>query len=124
LDPANPYGVLLPGCGVTREAGNLLVVSRDGVILGLSGHALVIPRALDGDHLGAALGALMRARPKLRLDTIGGVPALESEHVSRFAAMRFHSDGRALIYDGMPGPRPARAIPSDGDIRASLPARD
>ena len=26
------------------------------------------------------------------------------------AVMRFHSDGRALVYDGLPGPIPARAL--------------
>jgi hypothetical protein len=108
-DPANPYGVLLPGCGVTREAGNLLVLGGGRVVLGLTAHALMMPERLDPDRLNAALTALMRARPKLRLDTIAGAPALESEHVGLFAAMRFHSDGRALVYDGLPGPMPARA---------------
>jgi hypothetical protein len=68
-----------------------------------------MPERLDPDRLSAALTALMRVRPKLRLDTIAGTPALESEHVRLFAAMRFHSDGRALVYDGLPGPMPARA---------------
>jgi hypothetical protein len=29
--------------------------------------------------------------------------------VPAMAAMRFHSDGRALVFDGLPGPAPARA---------------
>jgi hypothetical protein len=29
--------------------------------------------------------------------------------VGLLASMRFHSDGRALIYDGLPGPVPLRA---------------
>ena len=26
VDPANPYGSLLPGCGIAREAGNLIAL--------------------------------------------------------------------------------------------------
>ena len=48
----------------------------------------------------------MRLRPKLTIETIGGVPALESPWVRPLAAMGFHSNGRALIYDGLPGLRP------------------
>ena len=46
----------------------------------------------------------MRLRPKLVIETIGGVPALESPWVRPLAAIGFHSNGRALIYDGLPGP--------------------
>jgi ATP-dependent helicase Lhr and Lhr-like helicase len=109
LDPANPYGVLLPGCGVMREAVNLLVVHRGRVILGLSGHGLLVPERLDAGPLRAGLAILLRMRPKLTIDTIDGLPALESEHVGLLAAMGFHSDGRALVFDGLPGPLPARA---------------
>ncbi|HLW71299.1 MAG TPA: hypothetical protein VKS22_11830, partial [Candidatus Binataceae bacterium] len=124
LDPANPFGVLLPGCGVTRESTNLLVVAGGSVILGLSSHALIVPNPLGADRLRTALSALMGVRPKLRIDTIADVPALESAHVNLFATMGFHSDGRALVYDGMPGPRPARATPSAADTQPSLQARD
>lgn len=109
LDPANPYGVLLPGCGVMREAGNLIAARHGRVMLGLSGHGLVIPDRLDASPLRAGLAILMRMRPKLTIDTIDGASALESEHVALLAAMGFHSDGRALVYDGLPGPLPARA---------------
>jgi ATP-dependent Lhr-like helicase len=109
LDPANPYGVLLPGCGVMREAANLLVAHRGRVILGLSGHGLVVPERLDAGALRAGFAILLRMRPKLTIDTIDGSPALESEHVGLLAAMGFHSDGRALVFDGLPGPLPARA---------------
>jgi hypothetical protein len=51
----------------------------------------------------------MTLRPKLTIDTIDGIPALESDRVPVMAAMRFHSDGRALVFDGLPGPAPARA---------------
>jgi ATP-dependent Lhr-like helicase len=108
-DPANPYGVLLPGCGIPRESANLLVVRAGQVLLGLAGRALVVPDALDDETFGAAVAALMKLKPKLVIETIDGGPALESSHVRAMATMRFHSDGRALVYDGLPGPMPARA---------------
>jgi hypothetical protein len=111
-DPANPYGVLLPGCGIPREPANLLVVSGGHVLLGLAGRALIVPDPLDNETFGAAIAALMKLRPKLVIETIDGGPALASSHVSAMAAMRFHSDGRALVYDGLPGPMPARAAAS------------
>jgi ATP-dependent Lhr-like helicase len=108
-DPANPYGVLLPGCGVTREAANLIVLCAGRFVLGLAARALIGGAALDDDSFAAALAALMTLRPKLTIESIDGVPALDSERVPAMAAMRFHSDGRALVFDGLPGPAPARA---------------
>jgi ATP-dependent Lhr-like helicase len=112
LDPANPYGVLLPGCGVMREASNLLVVRGGRVFLGLSGRDLFAPEPLDAPDLRSGLGLLMRMRPKLSLETIDGVRALDSVQVGVLAGLGFHSDGRALLYDGLPGPLPARAASS------------
>jgi ATP-dependent Lhr-like helicase len=108
-DPANPYGVLLPGCGITREAGNLIVVRDGRVVLGLTSRALVGGSTLDDETFASALAALMAFRPKLTIETIDDVPALDSDRVTVMAAMRFHSDGRALVFDGLPGPAPARA---------------
>ena len=108
-DPANPYGVLLPGCGITREAGNLIVVRGGRVVLGLTSRALVGGDTLDDETFAGALAALMAFRPKLTIETIDDVPALDSDRVTVMAAMRFHSDGRALVFDGLPGPAPARA---------------
>jgi len=108
-DPANPYGVLLPGCGITRDAGNLIVLRGGRVVLGLTSRALVGGETLDDETFASALAALMAFRPKLTIDTIDDVPALDSERVTVMAAMRFHSDGRALVFDGLPGPAPARA---------------
>ena len=62
--------------------------------------------SLDESSFRAALTALMKLRPKLTIETISGLPALESNWVSSLAAMGFHSNGRALIYDGLPGPAP------------------
>jgi len=108
-DPANPYGVLLPGCGIAREAGNLIVVRGGRVVLGLTSRALVGGDTLDDQTFAGALEALMAFRPKLTIETIDDVPALESDRVTVMAAMRFHSNGRALVFDGLPGPPPARA---------------
>jgi ATP-dependent Lhr-like helicase len=115
-DPANPYGVLLPGCGVSREAGNLIVLRGGHFVLGLAARALVGGDSLDDETFATALTAMMALRPKLTIETIGDAPALDSDRVSVMAAMRFHSDGRALVFDGLPGPTPARA----GVQRASL----
>ena len=48
-DPANPYGALLPGCGITREPGNLIVVRGGRVVLGLTSRALVGGATLNDD---------------------------------------------------------------------------
>jgi hypothetical protein len=68
---------------------------------------------LDDGEFGAALDALMALRPRLLIDTIDGCPALESGRVHVMAARGFHSDGRALVYDGLPGPRPSRVAAVD-----------
>jgi ATP-dependent Lhr-like helicase len=109
-DPANPFGVLLPGCGVAREADNLLVVQNGRMLAGLAGRALTSSVDADETSFMADIAQLMRLRPRLVLETINGEPALESAHVTTMAAMGFHSDGRALVYDGLPGPAPRRAI--------------
>ena len=108
-DPANPYGAVLPGCGVAREAGNFVVLRAGRVMLGLAGRALVSLDALDDEAFSAAVGALIELRRKVVVETIDGAPALASMRVGAMAAMGFHSDGRALVYDGLPGPAPSRA---------------
>ncbi|MGH7934586.1 MAG: Lhr family helicase, partial [Candidatus Binataceae bacterium] len=109
-DPANPYGVLLPGCGIARDPSNLIVVRGGRVMLGFAARALIAVERLDDASFGAALVALMALKPKLVVETIDGGPALESDRVGVMAAMRFHSDGRALVYDGLPGPAPRRRV--------------
>jgi ATP-dependent Lhr-like helicase len=108
-DPANPFGTLLPGCAITREAGNLVVVRAGRVVLGLAGRALVTAGAVDDESFGAAIAATLAIRSRIVIDTIDGASALGSVRVGLLAAMRFHSDGRALVYDGLPGPAPLRA---------------
>jgi ATP-dependent helicase Lhr and Lhr-like helicase len=111
-DPANPFGVLLPGCGIAREPDNLLVVQAGRVIAGLSGRSLTSSTAPDQAALMGTITQLMKMRPRLVLESINDEPALESAHVAAIAAMGFHSDGRALVYDGLPGPMPRRAVPA------------
>ena len=41
IDPANPYGAILPGCGIAREASNLVVIRAGNLVAGLAGRALV-----------------------------------------------------------------------------------
>ncbi len=116
IDPANPYGAILKGCGVARESGNIVVMRGGRLILALVGHAIMTrpstekdAEPVDDENFSAAAAALMTTRGKLLIDTIDGVPALESSRVGLLATMRFHSDGRALVYDGLPGPAPMRA---------------
>ena len=108
-DPANPCGPVLPGCGVAREVGNFVVLRGGRVMLGLAGRALVSLDALDDEAFSAAVGALIELKRKVVVDLIDGSPALSSIRVDALAAMGFHSDGRALVYDGLPGPAPSRA---------------
>src|SRR5580692_733458 len=111
IDPANPYGAMPPGCGIAREAGNVIVVRAGRVIAGLQGRAMISGAEgdVDDESFGAAVAALMTLKPHFRIDSIDGVPALESPRVGILAAMRFHSDGRSLVFDGLHGPAPARA---------------
>lgn len=109
IDPANPYGAMLPGCAVSRDASNLVVLRAGRFVLGLAARALVSAGGLDDDGFGAAVAALCAARAKIAVDTIDAAPALRSARVGLLASMRFHSDGRALVFDGLHGPVPARA---------------
>ena len=108
-DPANPFGAALAGCGVAREADNVLVFAAGQPLLGLAGRELRLLREIEPEQLALALTAIIRLRPRLRLERIDGQPALQSPAVVALAAEGFHSDGRALVYDGLPGPLPARA---------------
>jgi ATP-dependent Lhr-like helicase len=108
-DPANPYGIMLPGCGLARDAANLLVIRAGKPVLGLASRALMTIDAPDDEAFSAAVTALLDTRAKIVLDSIDGEPALASPRVGMLAAMRFHSDGRSLVFDGLPGPAPARA---------------
>jgi hypothetical protein len=111
IDPANPYGAVIPGCGIAREAGNVIVLRAGRVIAGLQGRAMITggEGEVDDESFGAAVAALMTLKPRITIDSIDGVLALESPRVGILAAMRFHSDGRSLVFDGLHGPAPARS---------------
>ncbi len=111
IDPANPYGLVLPGCGIAREAANIVVIRAGRVIAGLQGRTMITggDGSVDDDSFSAAVAAILAMRPRVTIDSIDGRPALESPRVGVLAAMRFHSDGRALVFDGLHGPAPARA---------------
>jgi ATP-dependent Lhr-like helicase len=111
IDPANPYGVVIPGCGIAREAGNVIVLRAGRVVAGLQGRAMITggDREVDDESFGAAVAALMTLKPHITIDSIDGVAALESSRVGILAAMRFHSDGRSLVFDGLHGPAPSRS---------------
>jgi ATP-dependent Lhr-like helicase len=108
-DPANPFGAILPACGIARDASNVIVF-RDGVpIVGLAARSLRLLRALDGEILSQALRSIIDFRRRVIIETIDDQPVLDSRWVDPMADAGFHSDGRALIYDGLPGPRPRRS---------------
>ncbi len=111
IDPANPYGTVIPGCGIAREAANVVVIRAGRVIAGLQGRTMITAGegAADDESFSAAVAALLALKPRIVIDSIDGVPALESPRVGILAAMRFHSDGRSLVFDGLHGPAPARA---------------
>ncbi len=108
-DPANPFGAILPGCGVSRDAANIVVIRAGRFVMGMAGRAMVTPGEIDDESFAAAVAAIITMRPKIAIDAIDGVPALASPRVGLLAAMKFHSDGRSLVYDGLPGPSPLRA---------------
>jgi ATP-dependent helicase Lhr and Lhr-like helicase len=111
-DPANPFGAMLASCGISREASNLIVIRGGQPIAGLAGRSLRLLQPLEGEALSSALRALIDLRRRIVVETIDELPALESPRVDLMAAMGFHSDGRSLVHDGLPGPRPARSIAS------------
>ncbi|MGD0671841.1 MAG: DEAD/DEAH box helicase [Candidatus Binatus sp.] len=111
IDPANPYGAVVAGCGIAREAANVVVIRAGRVIAGLQGRALITAGegAADDESFSAAVAAILALKPRITIDSIDGVAALQSPRVGILAAMRFHSDGRSLVFDGLHGPVPAGA---------------
>ncbi|HTW88450.1 MAG TPA: DEAD/DEAH box helicase [Candidatus Binataceae bacterium] len=111
-DPANPFGAMLPACGISREASNLIVIRAGLPIAGLAGRSLKLLQPLEGEAFTSVLRALIDFHRRIVIETIDELPALESARIDLMAAIGFHSDGRALVYDGLPGPRPIRSIAS------------
>ena len=119
LDPAQPYGALLPWPECASEAAPprrvagacvALADGRPAWYLGASRRRLTLfPSAVAPDSAAfrAALRALAslprRGRKRLELDSIDGRPALESPHLEHFLASGFQRDYTALIVSGGPG---------------------
>jgi ATP-dependent helicase Lhr and Lhr-like helicase len=120
VDPANPFGAALPGCGIAREPSNVIVVGGGRPLMGLAGRDLICFAPMESGQFSSAIGVILKLRPKIRIDTVDGESALNSARVTELAAMRFHSDGRSLVYDGLPGPLPARAA-AIASAKASAP---
>jgi ATP-dependent Lhr-like helicase len=106
-DPANPYGALLPGCGISRDAANFIVIRAGKPLMGLAARQIVTIENPDDESFAAAMAAILAFARRITVELVDGVPALESNRVALMAAMRFHSNGRALIFDGLHGPAPA-----------------
>ncbi len=86
----------------------------------LARRGLLCFEPIDSGQLGRAVAAILNSRPKIRIDAVNGEPALGCGRVGELAAMRFQSDGRSLVYDGLPGPMPARAA-AIAQARAAAP---
>ncbi len=110
VDPANPYGAILPGCGVARTEENFVVLRAGKVVMGVVGRTMLTFDSFDNDSFAAAAGSMLKLRSRLRIEMIGGIPALESPWVGAMGALGFHCDGRGLVFDGYHGPSPLRAI--------------
>jgi ATP-dependent Lhr-like helicase len=116
LDPANPYGWLLPwpvreGSTVAtpRRVAGAAVVLVDGVAtlyVDRGGRRLLtFPAADDPDVEIAAARALTRVAARhrgkiLRIEKIDGEPARTSPHAERLRAADFTSDPRGLLLEG------------------------
>ena len=109
-DPANPYGTLLPGCGISRDAANFIVLRAGRPVMGFASRQIITIENPDDESFAAAMAAILAFTRRLTVESVDGLPALESSRVALMAAMRFHSNGRALIFDGLPGPAPAAVL--------------
>ena len=111
LDPANPYGALLPwpepgGGGAPRRASGawvILVAGKAVLYLGPGGRSLTsFPGSItvEGGELGPALAALRglsgKGRKRLLIRQIDGLPALESPLRGALLAAGFEPDYDAL----------------------------
>ena len=118
LDPANPYGTLLPwpAAQSPRRIPGAFVVLAQGepvLYLGPQARALTtfeVPSTLGNPEaqarlLALAFTALTRANPtgrrrSLRIERIDGVPARESPLRASLEAIGFRSDPRGLVSPG------------------------
>ena len=106
IDPANPYGALLPwpAEGARRAAG-ARVVLVDGLPLFFverGGKKLRLLAGVDDGAIEAAFGELRRIAAarrhrQLRIEEVDGVPALHSPHAARLERGGFRVEPNALV---------------------------
>ena len=78
--------------------------------MGFASRQIITIENPDDESFAAAMAAILAFTRRLTVESVDGLPALESSRVALMAAMRFHSNGRALIFDGLPGPAPAAVL--------------
>ena len=124
VDPAQPYGTLLPwpeiaeGAGSPRRSAGAWVGLVDGRVawyLPASRRNLTLfTTGLEERRLDAALrllaGLPRRGRKRLSLDRIDGVASLDSPHLERFLASGFERDYTSLVAAQETGGRPASSV--------------
>jgi ATP-dependent Lhr-like helicase len=111
VDPANPYGALLPwpsdgdGNARGRRAAGARVVLVDGVpalFVERGGKKLRLGAPSDDATVAVALGELRRLAAarrhrQLRIEEVDGVPALHSPHAARLERSGFRVEPGALV---------------------------
>jgi ATP-dependent Lhr-like helicase len=106
LDPANPYGGVLPWragdtAGLRRVPGAkvILVGGRPALYVHASGRALSTLDAFADDAVAdAAISELCRGRYRtVRVATIDGADARDSAHAARLRAAGFGDDAKGLV---------------------------
>jgi ATP-dependent Lhr-like helicase len=111
IDPANPYGALLPwpGDGDSSPRGRRVAGARvvlvDGVpviFVERGGKKLRLGAPADDDAVAAALGELRRLAAarrhrQLRIEEVDGVPALHSPHAALLERGGFRVEPGALV---------------------------
>jgi len=111
IDPANPYGALLPwpsdgdGNARGRRAAGARVVLVDGVpviFVERGGRKLRLGAPADDAAVALALGELRRLAAarrhrQLRIEEVDGVPALHSPHAARLERSGFRAEPGALV---------------------------
>ncbi|HEY2747832.1 MAG TPA: DEAD/DEAH box helicase, partial [Polyangia bacterium] len=106
IDPANPYGALLPWPteGARRAAGAKVVLAHGAPVFFVErgGKKLRLLAAVDDALLPAALAALRRIAAarrhrQLRIEEVDGVPALHSPHAPLLERGGFRVEPGALV---------------------------
>jgi len=109
IDPANPYGALLPwpSEGARRAAGAKVVLAHGEPIFfvergGKKLRLCARPEAIDETLIAPALAALKRVAAarrhrQLRIEEVDGVPALHSPHAALLERGGFRVEPGALV---------------------------